>query len=810
MLRQTLHEWLRETSLPSLAYLCVCSDKSVKEGLDALKTEQSDLDFQVFTDAASVRHFLDAPFAGVKLIFSTYQSASVVGAAMPPGEAFDFAVFDEAHKTAGREGRNFAFALDDKNLPIRKRLFLTATPRHYNPHDRDHEGEARLLFSMDNPAVYGPQAYRLTFAEAARRGIICGYKVIISVITSEMVTNDLLSHGEVLVNGDAVRARQVANQIAQREAIEKYDVKKVFTFHRDVKSAQSFVSAGPEGVGTHLNSGAGFQPASSSGVPAASPQTAGGDARITRTQDACATFQTFHVNGSMPTARRERELRDFRAAARAVVSNARCLTEGVDVPAVDMVAFLSPRRSRVDIVQAIGRAMRKPKDSDKTFGYVLVPVYVEQSKDEDIEDAVVRANFEEVWDVLQSLQEQDEVLAEIIHEMREQRGQTKGFDDSRFRERIVLLGPQINLDRIPAAITTTCIENLGSSWDERFGELIAYKDRVGDCDVPTRYKENRRLATWVVGQRQAQKLGELSKEKIQRLNQIGFPWNPLDNLWEDYLAKLAAFKREHGHSNPSQLLKQYKGLGVWVTRQRLLRVDGRLNAERIAQLEAAGMVWSPRDAAWQRMFSKLKEYKARHGHCNVSRGDEGQHQLAEWLTRQRVWYSDRRLDADRANLLTAQGVEWDPDSSAWEVMFQSLLEFKKNHQHFRVPRQRPDNLGLANWIVNQRRLYKRQALPTDRIKRLNKIRFPWVPAKSGKKIGEFETKQKWEAFWKRLQLFKARYAHCDVPRYWHRDPTLGHWLEKQRRLNAKSKLGLDKKQRLDELGVKWVVKKTKL
>jgi superfamily II DNA or RNA helicase len=252
LLRQTLHEWLRETRLSNLAYLCVCSDPTVKEGIDALATPQSDLDFQVSTDAASVRRFLDAPFAGVKMIFSTYQSASVVGAAMPPGGAFDFAVFDEAHKTAGREGRNFAFALDDKNLSIRKRLFLTATPRHYNPHDRDREGEARLLFSMDNPAVYGPQACRLTFAEAARRGIICGYKVIISVITSDMVTNELLSHGEVLVNGDAVRARQVANQIALRDAIEKYGVKKVFTFHRDVKSAQSFVSAGPEGVGTHL------------------------------------------------------------------------------------------------------------------------------------------------------------------------------------------------------------------------------------------------------------------------------------------------------------------------------------------------------------------------------------------------------------------------------------------------------------------------------------------------------------------------------------------------------------------------------
>ena len=237
LLRQTLHEWLRETRLPSLAYLCVCSDPTVKEGIDALTTQQSDLDFQVSTDAASVRRFLDAPFAGVKMIFSTYQSASIVGDALqadapncPPREWFDFAVFDEAHKTAGREGRNFAFALDDKNLPIRKRLFLTATPRHYNPHDRDREGEARLLFSMDNPAVYGPQAYRLTFAEAARRGIICGYKVIISVITSEMVTNELLSHGEVLVNGDAVRARQVANQIALRDAIEKFGGKRCSRF----------------------------------------------------------------------------------------------------------------------------------------------------------------------------------------------------------------------------------------------------------------------------------------------------------------------------------------------------------------------------------------------------------------------------------------------------------------------------------------------------------------------------------------------------------------------------------------------------
>jgi len=184
LLRQTLHEWVRETNLPPWPWLCVCSDETVKEGIDALATQQSDLDFRVSTDAADVRSFLDAPFAGVKVIFSTYQSASEVGKAIQPGEAFDFAVFDEAHKTAGREGRNFAFALDDKNLPIRKRLFLTATPRHYNPLAKNKDGGAQLVFSMDKPEIYGPIVYRLPFSEAAKRGIISDYKVIISEVTS--------------------------------------------------------------------------------------------------------------------------------------------------------------------------------------------------------------------------------------------------------------------------------------------------------------------------------------------------------------------------------------------------------------------------------------------------------------------------------------------------------------------------------------------------------------------------------------------------------------------------------------------------
>src|ERR1051326_5203786 len=144
LLRQTLHEWLKETRWKSVAYLCVCSDPSVQAKADDLVVRQSDLDFPVTTDNQTVAQFLRQKFNGVKIVFSTYHSANVVAAGADRGFSFDLGIFDEAHKTAGREGLKFSFALKDENLPIKKRLFVTATPRHYDIRKRDKEGDAVL------------------------------------------------------------------------------------------------------------------------------------------------------------------------------------------------------------------------------------------------------------------------------------------------------------------------------------------------------------------------------------------------------------------------------------------------------------------------------------------------------------------------------------------------------------------------------------------------------------------------------------------------------------------------------------------
>ena len=693
LLRQTVHQWLHETSWPKLGYLCVCSDPTVAQDIDALTATQSDLDFEVSTDSATVRQFLDAPFDGPKVIFCTYQSAAVVGRAMRPSEQFDIGIFDEAHKTAGREGRNYAFALEDSNIAIRKRLFMTATPRHYNPHERNQAGEAQLVFSMDNPQVYGQQAFILTFGEAAQRKIICGYKVIISVITSDTVTNELISRGEVLVAGDSIRARQVANQIALRDAINKYDVTKIFTFHKTVRSAASFVSKGSEGINSHM-----------------------------------ANFSAYHVNGEMPTAYRERLMRGFRDTDRAIMSNARCLTEGVDVPAVDMVAFLSPRRSRVDIVQATGRAMRR--SPGKSLGYVLVPLYVELAGGESVEEAVQRAQFDEIWDVLQSIQEQDQVLADLIRHAARQKAKAKGFDDAGFADRIDFIGPTLTLEDLRRAVAARCIENLFPAWDVWLGKLTAFKERFGHCNVPYRWPEDRGFGSWVARARIMRKEGLLNDEQIQDLDQLDFVWGILEAGWDENFNKLKAFKAKHGHCNvPEKNYPDDPSLAYFVGNMRQRRRKGKLSQDRVRQLDKLEFRWKQERPEWNDRLADLVRFKAKQDHCNVPRHWPENPELGYWVSRQRERKKKDLLNDEQIQDLDQLGFVWDVGGEVWEEFCNKLNAFKAKHGHCNVPYSYRDDPSLGYSVKRVRERRRKGLLSPERIAKLDKLGFMWSGAK---------------------------------------------------------------------------------
>jgi predicted helicase len=533
LLQQTLDEWSRHNGWDRyFTYLCVCSDPTVaaRDANDPIRLDATDLEFRVDTNPDEVRRFIERDTPSVKVVFSTYQSSAVVSQGVLGLAPFDIAIFDEAHKTTGPQAGLFAHGLKNENIRIHKRLFLTATPRHYEIRNRNKEGDFRIV-SMDDETIYGPRAYTLTFGSAARQGIICKYKVVISVVDGQEINEFALKHGITLVDGDLIGARWVANQIALERSVEQTGARRAITFHSRISSAKEFSTAGTHGIKHYL------------------PE-----------------FSVFHVNGEQKSSERKQLIRSFRDAAKGLVTNARCLTEGIDVPAVDMVAFIDPRHSKIDIAQATGRVMRKPRGSDKEFGYVVIPLFLERESGETLEEALERSEFADVANILNAMQEQDEDLVQIIRELQVAKGRREIFDPRRLSEKIDVVGPSIEISTLRANIFAEILASIGVSWDEMFGQLLAFRNQYQHCLVPKSYGDGS-LATWVEKNRAKKKAETVKPERERALNDVGFDWDPIATRWQRLYARLNQYHDAHGHCCPPRSYAD-KELVYWVFEQR--------------------------------------------------------------------------------------------------------------------------------------------------------------------------------------------------------------------------------------------------
>jgi len=756
LLQQTLGEWSKHhTFTPGFRYLCVCSDQTVGLANDELEVRRSDVEFRIDTDPKEVTRFLAHPTDDVKVIFSTYQSSPVVGAGAA-GYTFDIGIFDEAHKTTGREGGAFGYALSDEHLRISKRLFFTATPRHYDIRHRDAEGEYRVQ-SMDDPQVYGIRAHTLSFASAAKQDIICSYKVVISLIDKHMVSDFARKHGITLIKTDHVRARWVANLLAFQQAVKKTGATKALTFHSRVKSAEEFASDTSHGIGRYLNG-----------------------------------YDVRHVHGKQRSSERKAHIDAFRHAEKGVLTNARCLTEGVDVPAVDMVAFLDPKQSRIDIAQATGRAMRKPQGaSTKTVGYVVVPLFAADCNQKSLDQAIESEAFDQVADVLNALQEHDEDLLDIIREVRERKGAGKPFDLRRLREKVEVIGPAVDLERLNTSISISFADRIGIGWDEWYGRLTAYKQREGDCLVPTSHREqDYRLGSWVDKQRQNK--DTLLPERRQRLDALDFVWSKFAAQWEEGFRSFEIFRQREGHCRvPQRHREQGYRLGLWIANQRA--AQDTMPPERRQRLDALGFVWDRHADWWEEGVRCLECYRKDHGDCLMPhsyRDPITGYRLGAWVTNQRT--AQDTMPPERRQRLDALGFVWDTRIVQWEEGFHFLDIFRQREGHCRVPqRHLEQGYRLGQWVAVQRTT--RDVLSPDRRARLDALGFVW----------DARTAQ-WEEGFRFLELFRQREGHCRVPTsYREQGFRLGQWVGGQRQ-NIDTMLP-EYRQRLDALDFVWDV-----
>lgn len=406
LVAQSLKEWTAECDIPIRPF-AVCSDATAGRTIDGENATPHDLVVPPTTDASALIQagVHNRPASEMTVVFSTYQSIEVVADMQAiTGQTFDLVVCDEAHRTAGLanvggEDRVFALVHDDTVIPSVKRLYMTATPRLFKPAAADAAKDAdAIVASMDDPLFFGEEFHRLGFGEAVEKGLLADYRVLILTVDETAVSQsfqDLLSSNGELSLPDVARFVGCLSGLAKLPGAagsgftgDEPAMQRAVAFWSKIADSERFAQQFEqvaEAYFDQLQAGPAGDEITPLGVP------------------------TRHVDGTSTIISRRTDIRWLKenppAAECRVLTNARCLTEGVDVPALDAVMFLTPRRSRIDIVQAVGRVMRKPPG--KQLGYVILPVAITTGLDP---AAALDKNtdYDAVWEVLQALRAHDE------------------------------------------------------------------------------------------------------------------------------------------------------------------------------------------------------------------------------------------------------------------------------------------------------------------------------------------------------------------------------------------------------------------
>ena len=425
LLSQSLKEWSIEAQVP-LRTFAVCSDAKVgkDKGGEGEDISVVDLEIPATTDptrlVAQVRGNPDAGTDRMTVVFSTYQSIDVIHQAQQQGLGrFDLIVCDEAHRTTGatlvgQDESAFVKVHDDSYIGGARRLYMTATPRIYDDASKakakDREQDV-LLASMDDETIYGPEFHRLDFGQAVGMGLLSDYRVLILTVPEDIVPRVMQSGfavGSELNLSDTAKIIGCWSGLSKRGGEDDFSsdplpMKRAVAFCQSIKTSRTFEGEFDTVVDHYTDLLAENVTVAEDGVVEV------GD---------LLEPEIHHVDGTMNILQRNSALDWLRSEPAEghcrVLTNARCLAEGVDVPALDAVIFLNPRRSEVDVVQAVGRVMRQAPG--KKYGYIILPIGIPVGEKPEV---ALRNNerYKIIWSVLQALRAHDSRFNAMINQI---------------------------------------------------------------------------------------------------------------------------------------------------------------------------------------------------------------------------------------------------------------------------------------------------------------------------------------------------------------------------------------------------------
>lgn len=657
-------------------------------------------------------------------VFATYASLPVLAEAHRAGlRRWDLVVVDEAHRTTGPWGKPWAAVHDDAVLPAGRRLYLTATPRVADPWaaagdgNDEAESEPTLVASMDDEQVFGPVVYRLSLAEAIARGLLARYQIIVLEIRDQALSGGI--PGKERSEAEVAAAQLEALTTAVFKAAATHQLDRVMTFHHRVADARALAQASP-GISRRLWAA----------DPVVYPRRVwsgwlhGGHGMAHRREALAQFARGWGADGVV--------------VERCVLSSARVLAEGVDIPEVDAVVFSDPRESIVDTVQTVGRALRQGPRGDKVAS-LLVPVFL--APDERSEDWLGSGSYLPLVKVLAALAAHD---TDVIDRLAAWPG--GGDTGAAPLAKVPLLFATARHPADIAEFVRLRVINV-----ERRGWLLGwtaarrFHAAHGHLNVPFHTKDGRfPLGQWIAEQRKANKTGRLPDVRIDALERLGMVWSHPDHVFSAGLSMARAYHAVHGHlaAGHDAVVDGYP-VGTWLANRRRearLPADSRgaLSDARKTALAEVDPYWCPEwPLVWQRRYVLLQGHVTAGGSVEIEPG----HMIAgedtgSWLARQRLDWDI--LHAEQRRLLAELGAAPGDGGVQEEVRVTHDGKFTRNlaaaaayaqrEGHLNVPRKHVEitdgtEIRLGIWISNQRS--RRAKLPLQRVDALNELGMRW-------------------------------------------------------------------------------------
>ncbi|MFF8772447.1 Helicase associated domain protein [Kitasatospora sp. NPDC015120] len=682
LLEQTAEAWSLRGGRRGLA-VAACSREEALESAEAGGRVRA----EVTTQAVRITDLVNgAPDDQPVTVYATYASLERIVQAhrdfrLP---AWDLVVVDEAHRTAGAEGKAWAAVHDDAQVPAKRRLYFTATPRIADDRrakdgladlaDADAETTEKLpaLCSMDDETVYGPTVFTWTLGQGIEHGYLADYRVLVPVVTDEDL-RELLNLPAVAdlrsqrTNEELLR---LALQIAVLRAVADLGLRRVITFHSRVTAAREFAN-------TLLDA-----------------------SQLLEDKDRPERIWAKAVAGTDRLKDRRAAFAEFKAHTGedgeecGILCNSRLLTEGIDVAAVDAVCFADPKSSVIDIVQAVGRALRQSYRQGKV-SWIIIPVHLpapEAGDDTAAADAaevhdageavkaeadaeIEASSFRTIWRVLRALAAHDARVVGRITELRGSRSQgtahTTAAQAAAGEATGAAEGEQqpapaespvewLKIDarrhaaRILQTVKLRAFNPRAAEWQRMHAVAARFHLQHGHLD-PTDREKHAELISWLARQRHLNGQHLLDPARVSELNALGMIWSKNANAWERGYAYAAAFHRRHSHlAIPATAKLDDHAVGAWMRRQRKAE---NLTTDQAAKLDALDELWRL-EPDWNRSYRRLLAYLAAGGTLTgpanrTGLGDDPAFRPGTWLRKQDKARTDGKLTAHQTALLDA-------------------------------------------------------------------------------------------------------------------------------------------------------------